>query len=585
VRYLRTLSNALVAAGLGTCYVLVLFLQLNPGLPVDPLRLLPLVTSVGLFYAVHFTAAFYVMLVFRQLVARTLFSPAWISVTVQAWLGALAAAVGSTLMWTNLRTFGIVLPVETAAAMTNGALVLALSAALFAAAALGRRGTGTRGRWGWAAVVTIIAGLSVAVPLVLRGPGRLLPLEARPLDAMLDMPAVGLERVPRVTIIAIDGGSLDLITSATAEGRLPNFGRMLDAGAVLRLATLHPTSAEAVWSAVATGKLPQKNGVRSAGIYHLANAVETLRLLPDYCFANRLMRFGFLLEEPHTSAAIRTRPFWSILSLQGVTVGVLNWPLTYPAPVVRGYVVSNMYSRLALTTSAFDDPSMLYPPDLGEEALPIMQMAAGDPEAVVPVHARNPLAERHQLPGRTDVIYDRLARTLASTRPTQVTAIRYQSLDAIGHFFLRYAEPSSFGDVTDAERADLGQVLESHYAQIDEAIGRAISALGPGDLLLVVSGFGMEPLSFGKRLLERVIGDRDISGTHETAPDGFLMAYGASVAQGRLRRASVVDVVPTLLYFLGLPIGRDMDGYARTDLFQASFTEERPMTFIPTYDR
>jgi hypothetical protein len=28
-----------------------------------------------------------------------------------------------------------------------------------------------------------------------------------------------------------------------------------------------------------------------------------------------------------------------------------------------------------------------------------------------------------------------------------------------------------------------------------------------------------------------------------------------------------------------------MDGYARTDLFQPSFTAERPITFIPTHDR
>jgi hypothetical protein len=64
------------------------------------------------------------------------------------------------------------------------------------------------------------------------------------------------------------------------------------------------------------------------------------------------------------------------------------------------------------------------------------------------------------------------------------------------------------------------------------------------------------------------------------------MAYGAPAARGRLtQRASVVDVTPTILYFLGLPIGRDMDGYARTDLFQRAFTAERPITFIPTYDR
>ena len=48
---------------------------------------------------------------------------------------------------------------------------------------------------------------------------------------------------------------------------------------------------------------------------------------------------------------------------------------------------------------------------------------------------------------------------------------------------------------------------------------------------------------------------------------------------------SFVDVVPTMLYFLGLPIGRDMDGYARTDIFQPAFTEDHPITFIPTYER
>jgi len=32
-------------------------------------------------------------------------------------------------------------------------------------------------------------------------------------------------------------------------------------------------------------------------------------------------------------------------------------------------------------------------------------------------------------------------------------------------------------------------------------------------------------------------------------------------------------------------MGRDMDGYARSDIFQPAFTEEHPLTFIPTYER
>jgi predicted AlkP superfamily phosphohydrolase/phosphomutase len=391
-----------------------------------------------------------------------------------------------------------------------------------------------------------------------------------------------------VTVLAIDGGSLDFITRATAEGRLPNFGRILDAGAVRYLATIHPTSAEAVWAAVATGKLPQKNGVRSAGIYQLSGGGGTLQLLPDYCFAHGLMRFGFLVEHPHSSATLRTRTLWSILSAEGFSVGVVAWPLTQPAPVVRGYLVSDTFHRVALTASGIEDVSTVYPPELQPSALAAMETGGAVAPPIVPASfgGAGAMDARQDAPARTDRIYDRIAQTMALARPTQVTVTRYQSLDAVGHYFLRYAVPSEFGDVSDDERRRFGSVLERQYGAVDEAVGRAMTALGPDDVLLVVSGYGMQPLTLGKRLVERVIGDPEISGTHEAAPDGFLLAYGPSVARGRqLQRASVVDVVPTILYFLGLPIGRDMDGYARTDLFQASFTQERPITFIPTYDR
>jgi hypothetical protein len=45
-----------------------------------------------------------------------------------------------------------------------------------------------------------------------------------------------------------------------------------------------------------------------------------------------------------------------------------------------------------------------------------------------------------------------------------------------------------------------------------------------------------------------------------------------------------VDLAPTALYFLGLPIARDMDGFARTDLFTRAFTSARPVTYIRTYE-
>jgi hypothetical protein len=587
MRYLRMLSNSMAAAALATSYLIALVLHLNPSLTLNPSRLVPLVSTVGLYYVVHLTVICYVLLVLRQLFAPQVFSPAWISVDVLTWLSAMAAAAGTALMWRNLVTFSLVLDPPTMSALISSVMVLAATSGLCLLLAVLRRKVPDARRV-WAALLVFVTAASVASLLALRGRGVPPVLEARRIDASFDraQPEVS----GRVTVIAIDAGSLDLITRATAEGRLPNFGRILDAGAVRHLATLHPTSAEAVWAAVATGKLPQKNGVRSSAIYQLAGGREAVQLLPDYCFAHGLERFGFLVEQGHTSATLRTRPLWSILSTEGFTVGVVGWPLTQPAAVVRGYVVGDSYHRVALTASGLDDPSAIYPPELQVLAMAAMDDAINEAPAVVAasLDGAGPISGegRQETPARTDRIYDRIAAAIARERPAQVTLTRYQSLDPIGHHFLRYALPAEFGDVSDDDRRRLGSVLERHYAAIDNAVGAAMAGLGPDDLLIVVSGFGMEPLGFGKRLIERVIGDPEISGSHEAAPDGFLLAYGTPVARGRQQaRASVVDVAPTILYFLGLPLGRDMDGYARTDLFQPSFTGERPITYIPTYDR
>jgi predicted AlkP superfamily phosphohydrolase/phosphomutase len=574
MRYLRMLSNSVIAAALASAYVLTLVLALNPSVPLTPQGVIPLISTVGLYYTLNLTVLAYIVLVFWQLVSLELFSPAWISVGVLVWLGAFAAAVGSALMWRNVTTFALVLDDSAETALARIGIALTLAAAAFVLVAVIRR-TLPEGRPGWATLLVIVMGASVALPLALRGRGMAPVLEARPNDAEVD--GAVPERTTRVTILALDAASLDFITSATAEGRLPNFGRLLDRGAVRHLATLHPTSAETVWAAVATGKLPQKNGIHSAGLYRFTNASGVpLQLLPEYCFAHGLVRLGILTEEPHSSATFRTRTLWSILSTHGITVGVVGWPLSQPAPTVRGFLVADSFHRSALTAAAVGGPATIYPAELQPDAIAAMETAGAD--------ADSPGAD--ESPARIDRVYESVAQKLSERRDVQVAVTRYQSLDPIGHHYLRYATPSEFGDVTDDERQRLGGVLERHYEMIDDAVGRALGALGPDDLLVVVSAFGMVPLTLGRRIVEKLIGDPDLSGTHDAAPDGFLIAYGTSVARGRSQtRASVVDVTPTLLYFLGLPVGRDMDGYVRTDLFSSSFIQDRPIAYIPTYDR
>lgn len=59
--------------------------------------------------------------------------------------------------------------------------------------------------------------------------------------------------------------------------------------------------------------------------------------------------------------------------------------------------------------------------------------------------------------------------------------------------------------------------------------------------------------------------------------EGILLATGPSVKRGaRLRSARIIDLAPTILYSLGLPIPGPMDGQVLLDLFEESFTRVHP---------
>src|SRR5215467_8891357 len=272
----------MAAALLGAGYVFAVVLQLNPTLSLDPLALAPIALTVTLFYAANLTALFSACLVLREIFARERFSPSWLSVTALSRLGAAAAAGGALLMWLNLQAFELVLPSSTIDVMFNGMLIVTAAAVLFVVIATLHAQSGSSFRRSWGLLLAVVATGSIAVPIAIRGRGVPDAPATRPVDATGDVAGIlPGERSSHVTILAIDAASLELITNATADGRLPNFGRLLDAGAVMHLATIHPTSAEAVWAAAATGKLPQKNGVRSLGTYRLARRLSPRVELAD----------------------------------------------------------------------------------------------------------------------------------------------------------------------------------------------------------------------------------------------------------------------------------------------------------------
>ena len=163
-------------------------------------------------------------------------------------------------------------------------------------------------------------------------------------------------------MLMFDGASLDFMTPDVAAGRLPNVGRIFDQGAVLHLATLRPTQAEPVWSAIATGRYPIYNGIRSAAMYRAfggyADPVAARLLLLAGAGYVRLFHRGSATGVKPAGA-----PNLDILSDRGARVGVIGWPLTQPAP--RGWLRhQRCFHRLSEPELNLDVTPSVWPPEL-----------------------------------------------------------------------------------------------------------------------------------------------------------------------------------------------------------------------------
>ena len=186
--------------------------------------------------------------------------------------------------------------------------------------------------------------MSIAVPLLDTWTGA-------PTGRIPCVRPTAIEAVPegrgRVVLLCLDGASLDVISPAVAAGRLPNFGRILDRGASMHLATTRPTQPEPVWASVMTGMWPSEHGVRGSAQYRPFNGDAELDVLPDYLFSQALIRLGLLIEEPYCVGESRRQPLWQIAERYGVPTGLIGLPLTHPAETPRGFIVSDRFHRRA----------------------------------------------------------------------------------------------------------------------------------------------------------------------------------------------------------------------------------------------
>jgi len=582
----RRLASAALAASLLAADVVLIALILNPGVGLVG-EAIPLLGALFLPWFVALSGLYLLLLVLIG-VWRSPLSSARPPVEGLPWYPLLAwiSVTGAALLFSyNLLGYRDSIPVASVHALQGSALALALASL----ALVGVGGHALLFPWrrrGTTGAVTVLASaVALVVPLALR------PEPVRAADPVpLSTESVAPRR--RVTLVGVDGIGARQLREGMAGGRLPEFGALLERGSFVPLATLQPALGPPVWTSIATGRWPRDHGVKSFVTYRLLGGRAVYELLPRGSGVRTLERAGLVSSAPVTAASRRSPALWTALNAFGIQTGVVRFWGTHPPEPVQGFMLSNYFHLLR------SDParvrSTLFPPDLAAEVAARGVSPADVEGAVVsdfldtdppapPGGERweRELVERALAP---DLTYRRAAEVLRSAYDPPFFAIYFYGADVVGHAFTRFARPEDFGGVSAASARRYGHVVDRYTAFLGAWIGEQAAALGPDDVLLVVSGYGMEAVSPWRRLVSAATGAPDASGTHSGGPPGFLIAVGSGVRSGAvLEPASVLDVAPTVLHLMGLPVARDMDGHVITGILDPVVAARQPVTYIPSY--
>lgn len=457
--------------------------------------------------------------------------------------------------------------IRTAAWLTLAALIFFYTALLHT---LHRRRYGWRSRYG----LTLLAVLSVFAMIERR--------EAfRPVPAPLRRPTVVETGTrPRLLVVGIESATLDAILPLAGQGRLPFLATMLQQGAHGRLESLYPTWREALWISLATGKYPYKHGIAGGRVYDApwlgrpGPGLE-LRLLP---VGIRFRRWGLLGAEARTSTALPREALglWEILPRLGTPAGTVAWPASWPA---------SRETEFALPESFFAGilgPGSTWPEDLAASA----RIFRPRPEEIDPA-LRTHFGNRPPQPlldGVTgDAWRESLAFSLLEQHPEAgavfmvLPGLREVSRSAFGGF-----QAVQFEGSQSAAARQAAERLTAYYGWIDSFLGELWQREDGPRILAVVSAYGAE----GRRDRLSLRGDAaELEGRFGLAPDGALLLYGEGIRPGALiTGARLVDVAPTLLYSLGFPSARDLDGQVLTAAFDKGFLERHPLTILPSFE-
>ncbi|MFQ5525123.1 MAG: tetratricopeptide repeat protein [Thermoanaerobaculia bacterium] len=388
----------------------------------------------------------------------------------------------------------------------------------------------------------------------------------------------------RAVVIGIDGADWKLIDRLIAEGEMPNLAAFRERAAWGEIETLTdiPLS-PVIWTSVATGKTAAKHGIS----WFMVDRPDGTRV-------------------PVRSVNRKTKAIWTIAAENGRRPTVVGWWASYPAEDVgKGAIVSDGlgFHGFGSTARGGDDRGKVHPASLfgGVSVLvpPEQQVGAdfvGRFVHITPEEYRQEMFDPGRFPERnpfnpihlfqqyavTAEGYTAIAEKLLAERPYDLFMLYFEQVDSFSHLFMKYMEPK-LEWVDEQGFARYRDVVLKWYGYQDELLGRVLAGIDlDTTAVFILSDHGFKS---GERRIrsEKTV---DVQRAHLDHEDrGIFLAAGPHIRPGvEVAGAAVMDITPTVLRYLGLPVAKDMDGKVIETIFEEEFRRRHRIRYVETYE-
>jgi len=541
-------------------YIGLLLPFLNPQLHVHPSAIAPIVFAYMLIWGLLLGSALWLLRVVR---VRVFGRPAG-EIRPHGFGYVVAATfVSAAVYWIHLAVLRIYLPPGAVRVLSKASIVIGVTALVLFVIWLVERNADVRASNGLVVFALSVVAVSALVLYQRRvqyaeqpTPPRRTPVVAAP--------------VAKVTIVTIRSLSYDWLVTAEGDGTAPTLHDLRDKSYFARMTPFNSSSSRALWASLATGKLPNRHGVTGRYSY------KTL-LNPDEPWLNIPIGVGFpswgLLPPVDKIAAPlpsgNSLPVWSMLQQSGAPTVVVNWPASNGSlgGGVRG--TSDQICRSESAALAADEARVI------EACMEAATLSKDVAASVAGLDERVLRRIRHGI--EADRAATSVAIAMANESQTPLTIVSLNEVDETARAV------GQRGNMLPPAASPGGVALRFALEQTD-ALVREIDRGIEGDVLIVVSPSGFDPPD----IPSSPMGVLSLLTATLLAPgsdEGFLLVSAVGTG-GRANpdAARVVDLVPTLLYAIGMPIARDLDGRVLTEAFGDEIVTGRSAQYIQTYE-